>query len=166
MTRKLFPAFIAAGLLLPGAAGAIEIGTVRAQEVVQQSPQYERAEQRMRSDFEERASALQAEARELQEDIRTFQQEADLMSGDERSRQEQALSTRQSDFQLKQQQFREDVQNRERELFEELMAEVRDIIERVARERDLDLIVSDPVYARPSMDLTDEVLRRLSRQDD
>ena len=164
MNRKLIPALGAVCLLIPGLAGAVEIGTVRAQEVVQKSPQYEDAEQRMRSDFEERASTLQAEARQLQSDIETFQKEADLMAADERENKEQELTTRQRDFQLKQQQFREDVSNRERELFEELMGEVRDIIEKVAREKDLDLIVSDPVYARPSMDLTDEVLRRLSDQ--
>lgn len=162
MNRKLIPALGAVCLLIPGLAGAVEIGTVRAQEVVQKSPQYERAEQRMRSDFEERASTLQAEARQLQSDIETFQKEADLMAADERENKEQELTTRQRDFQLKQKQFREDVSNRERELFEELMGEVREIIEKMAREKDLDLIVSDPVYARPSMDLTDEVLRRLS----
>ncbi|WP_043766397.1 OmpH family outer membrane protein [Algiphilus aromaticivorans] len=166
MTKKLIPALAAASLLIPGLASAVEIGTVRAQEVVQQSPQYEEAEQRMRSDFEERASTLQAEARQLQSDIETFQKEADLMAADARQEQEQELTTRQRDFQLKQKQFREDVSNRERELFEELMGEVRDIIEKVAREKGLDLIVSDPVYAKPSMDLTDEVLRRLSQQAD
>lgn len=166
MTRTLIPAFGALCLLLPGIASAVEIGTVRAQEVVQQSPQYEAAEARMRADFEERASTLQGEAQKLQSDIETFQKEADLMSADERSRQEEELTMRQRDFQLKQEQFREDVSTRERELFEELMGKVRDIIEKVAREKDLDLIVSDPVYARPAMDLTDEVLRRLSDRDD
>lgn len=166
MMKKLIPALSAVGLLIPGLASAVEIGSVRAQEVVQQSPQYERAEERMRSDFEERASTLQGEARELQSEIETFQKEADLMAADARQEKEQELTTRQRDFQLKQQQFREDVSNRERELFEELMGEVRDIIEKVAREKGLDLIVSDPVYAKPSMDLTDEVLRRLSQQAD
>jgi outer membrane protein len=166
MTKHLIPALGAICLLIPGLASALEIGTVRAQEVVQDSPQYERAEEQMRSDFEERASSLQAEARQLQSDIETFQKEADLMAADARDKKEEELTTRQRDFQLKQQQFREDVSNRERELFQELMAEVRDIIEKVAREKDLDLVVSDPVYARPSMDITDEVLRRLSDQAD
>lgn len=166
MTKHLIPALGAICLLIPGLASALEIGTVRAQEVVQDSPQYERAEEQMRSDFEERASSLQAEARQLQSDIETFQKEADLMAADARDEKEEELTTRQRDFQLKQQQFREDVSNRERELFQKLMAEVRDIIEKVAREKDLDLVVSDPVYARPSMDITDEVLRRLSDQAD
>jgi outer membrane protein len=166
MTKKLLPALGAFCFLIPGLASAVEIGTVRAQEVVQQSPQYEQAEQRMRSDFEERASTLQAEARQLQSEIETFQKEADLMAADAREQKEQELTTRQRDFQLKQQQFREDVSNRERELFEGLMGEVRGIIEKVARDKGLDLIVSDPVYAKPSMDLTDEVLRRLSKQAD
>ncbi|MCK5771895.1 OmpH family outer membrane protein [Algiphilus sp.] len=166
MYRKLIPLSALLLALTPGMAAAIEIGTVRAQELVQKSPQYEKAEARMRSDFESRASELQEEAQQLQEDIQTFQQEADLMSAEDRTQKEQELSTRQNDFQLKQRRFREDVSNRERELYQEMMGKIRDEIEDVARERGLDLIVPDPVYAAPELDLTDAVLKKLQQSDD
>lgn len=165
MQKPLIPVFAMLLALAPGLANAIEIGTVRAQELVQKSPQYERAEQRMKEDFERRASALQEEASALEEDIQKFQQEADLMSASDREAREQELTTRQNDFQLKQRKFRQDVSNRERELFQELMGEIRGVIEDVARERGLDLVVPDPVYAAPSLDLTDAVLKELVKRD-
>lgn len=166
MYRKLIPLSALLLALAPGMAAAIEIGTVRAQELVQKSPQYEKAEARMRSDFESRASELQEEAQQLQEDIQTFQKEADLMSAEDRTQKEQELSTRQNDFQLKQRRFREDVSNRERELYQEMMGKIRGVIEQVARERGLDLIMPDPVYASPELDLTDAVLKKLEQQKD
>lgn len=159
---------ISAGLalaFLPGLASALNIGVIRAQDVVTESPQYERAEQRMRNDFERRAEQLQREANRLQEDIGSFRQEADLLSAGDRERRQQELATRSNDFELKQRQFREDVQNRERELFEDIMDKIRTVIERVARERDLDVIFPDAVYVAPRYDLTDIVLEELRKLD-
>lgn len=164
MKLKTFSIILAAlATMAPGLASAVSIAVIRANDVVTQSPQYEAAENRMRADFEQRGEQLQSEARQLEQDIRSFAQEADMLAPADRERREQELTTRQNDFQLKQQQFREDVANRERELFEEIMEKIRVVIERIARERELDLILPDAVYAAPQLDLTEIVLRELQK---
>jgi outer membrane protein len=164
--KRVTAMFLAATLMtvaLPAAA-QVKIATIRANDVVRESPQYRAAEERMKADFERRAAELQTEARGLEEDIRKFQQEADLLSPADRQRREQELTTRQADFGLKQRQFREDVGNRERELFEDMMEKIRETIESVARAKNLELVVQDPVFAIPSLDITEEVLTRLRAQ--
>jgi len=162
MNRSLISAvFLSAILLFPGLASAQKVGFIRANELVQQSPQYQAAEERMKADFESRAAALQSEASKLEEDIKKFQKESDLLAPADRESKQQELQTRQNDFALKNRQFREDVSNREQELLEEMMVEIRSVIETVARRRGLDIVVSDPVYAAPEHDLTDAVLKEL-----
>jgi outer membrane protein len=157
-------ATLAAMMFAAAASAQPKIGTVRAQDLVQQSPQYQAAEARMKADFERRATELQSEGRQLQEDLRKFQQEADLMAPADRVQREKDLNTRQIDFGYKQRQFQEDVQNRERELFVELMTRIRDTIEKVARDQGLDLVLQDPIYASPGIDITDEILKRLQAE--
>lgn len=164
--KRLTALFVAASLMtvaLPAAA-QVKIGTIRANDVVRESPQFKAAEERMKADFERRAVELQGEVRKFEEDLGKFQQEADLLSPADRQRREQDLTTRQADLGLKQRQFREDVGNRERELFEGMMEKIRETIEAVAKAKKLQLVVQDPVYAEPSLDITDEVLKRLASQ--
>lgn len=164
--KRLTALFVAASLMtvaLPAAA-QVKIGTIRANDVVRESPQFKAAEERMKADFERRAVELQGEVRKFEEDLVKFQQEADLLSPTDRQRREQDLTTRQADLGLKQRQFREDVGNRERELFEGMMEKIRETIEAVAKAKKLQLVVQDPVYAEPSLDITEDVLKRLSSQ--
>ncbi len=151
-----------AGLALTGAAQAeIKIGTIRANDVVRQSPYYKSAESKMRAEFDKRQQELESTGKQLAEDIKKFQRDADIMSPDERAKKEKDLSARQVDFQYAQQKFREDASARDRELTQDLMGKIKDAIQQVAREKSLDLVVQDPVYSQPSMDITDEVLKLL-----
>lgn len=164
--KRLTALFVAASLMtvaLPAAA-QVAIGTIRANDVVRESPQFKAAEERMKADFERRAVELQGEVRSFEEDLQKFQQEADLLSPTDRQRREQDLTTRQADLGLKQRQFREDVANRERELFDGMMEKIRETIESVAKAKKLQLVVQDPVYVEPALDITDDVLQRLTSQ--
>lgn len=151
-----------AALLASGIAAAdVKIGTIRADELVSKSPQYKALETKMKADFERRANEMQAEANKLKSDLEQFRKEADTLSPQDRARREKDLNTRQIDFGYKERQFREDVQNRQRELTGEMMDQIKGVIEAVAKEKGLDLVLQDPVYASSNIDVTNEVLNRL-----
>ena len=152
----------AVALAAAGAAQAeIKIATIRANDVIRESPYYKSAESKMRSEFDKRQNDLETSGKALAEDIKKFQRDADIMAPDERARKEKDLSARQVDFQYAQQKFREDAAARDRELTQDLMGKIKDAIQQVAKDKGVDLVVQDPVYAIPSMDITDDVLKAL-----
>ncbi len=152
----------AATMALAGPALAeTKIATIRAQEVVRESPFYKAAETKMRAEFDKRQSELEATGKSLAEDIKKFQRDADIMAPDERAKKEKDLSARQVDFQYAQQKFKEDATTRDRELTQDLMSKIKDAIQTVAKEKGLDLVIQDPVYTVPTLDITDAVLKQL-----
>jgi outer membrane protein len=152
----------AAALAFTGSALAeVKVGTIRANDVVRESPYYKAAETKMRGEFDKRQQELETTGKALAEDIKKFQRDADIMAPDERAKKEKDLSARQVDFQYAQQKFKEDATQRDRELTTDLMTKIKDAIQQVAKEKGLDLVVQDPVFSAPALDITDAVLKQL-----
>jgi outer membrane protein len=152
----------AAALAVPAAhAQSAKIGAIRTADVVLQSPQYKASAEKMKQEFDRRRNDLEAEAKKLEDDLKKFQREADLLSAADRAKTEKDLNTRRIDFGYKQRQFSEDMSNRDRQLTQEMRSKINDVILAVAKEKGYDLIVQDPAYAAEAVDITDEVLKRL-----
>ncbi len=148
----------------PALAQDMKILAIRSSELVQQSPQFKAGQDKMKQEFERRANDLEAEAKKLAEDIKSFQKEAELLSAADRAKKEKDLNTRKIDFEYKSRQFQEERTNRERQLFTEMMGKIKGVIEAVAKEKGATLVIENPVYAADGYDITDEVLKRLQAQ--
>lgn len=161
--QKIFAFAIATTLMLTSAAvqAQSKIATIRAAELVQSSPQFKSGQSQMKSEFDKRKSDLETEAKKLGEDLQKFKREQDVMSADARSKLEKDLNTRRIDFDYKQRQFGEDFQKRDRELSESMMAKIKDVVVIVAKEKGVDVVVQDPVYVGPGIDITEDVLKKL-----
>ncbi|MES0874246.1 OmpH family outer membrane protein [Sinimarinibacterium sp. HSW-8] len=145
----------------PALAQELKIASIRSNELLQQSPQFKQGQEKMKQEFERRANDLEAEAKKLGEDIKAFQREAELLSSADRARKEKDLNTRKIDFEYKTRQFQEERQTRERQLFAEMMTKIKGVIEAVAKEKGVTMVIENPVYAADELDITDEVLARL-----
>jgi outer membrane protein len=145
----------------PAAMADTKIISIRAGELVQASPQFKQGQAQMKTEFEKRKNDLEAEAKKLSDDVQNYKKEADVMSPEARTKAEYDLQTRKIDFDKKQKAFGDDFQKRDRELSEKLMAGIKQVVLQVAQEKGADLVVQDPVYAAPGVDVTDEVLKKL-----
>lgn len=154
-------AVLAAVLAAVPATAQTKIAAIRTQPILRDAPQIRAADTRLKAEFEKREADLQAEGKKLGDDIKKFQREADTMAPQQRADAEKGLNTRKIDFDLKQRQFAEQAQNRNQELRREVLEKVNKAIEEVAKEKGLDLVVQDPAYAGSSVDITDDVLKRL-----
>ncbi len=154
---------LAAGLMAVAATAQAEgkIGTIRAADIVQGSPQFKAGQTQMKSEFDKRKTDLEAEAKKLGEDLQKFKNEQDVLSSDARAKTEKDLTTRKLDFDYKQRKFGEDFQKRDRELTESMMGKIKEVVFAVAKEKGVDVVLQDPVYATPTIDITDDVLKRL-----
>ena len=149
-------------VLSVGTANAdVKIITIRGGDIVQASPLFKSGQAQFKAEFEKRKTDLETEARKLQDDAKKFQREADVMSSDARAKTEKELQTRKIDFDYKQRQLGEDAQKRERELYDKLMASIKQVVIEVAKEQGADLVLQDPVFSAPGIDVTDQVIKRL-----
>lgn len=163
-TPRILPfAFLALAGLSFAAQAAAEtvIVSIRAAEVVQSSPQFKTGQAKIKTEFEKRKTDLENEAKKLQDDVKKFQREADVMTADARAKAEKDLQTRKIDFEYKQRVFGEDFQKRDRELSESMMATIKEVVVQIAKERQATVVLQDPVFADPSVDITAEVVKRL-----
>lgn len=158
-------ALMAAAYALPAAAEP-KIAVIHTQALLRDAPQTKAADAKLKAEFGKRETDLQAEAKKLQEDFKKYQREGDTMSAQQRADMEKNLNTRKIDFDLKQRQFNEDAQNRNQELLRDLHNKVGDAIEQVAKEQGLDLVISDPAFNNPAIDITDAVLKKLAALSD
>lgn len=142
-------------------AQQMKIAVVNSSAVVQQSPEYKAAAQQMKSEFSKRRSQIEQEGKKLQADIQAYQKNADVMTSNERVKKENSLLARENDLKYEQKKFQEDFQKREQQLSQNLMGRIKSVIEKIAKEKGYSLVIQDPVYAIPSIDITKEVLKRL-----
>lgn len=155
-----------AALALFAAAGAAQAETkivvVRSADVVRDSNQFKAAEGRMKTEFEKRKNDLEAQGKAFGDDVKAYQRDADTMSADQRAKKEKDLNARQVDLNFAQKKFQEDLSNRDRELTQDMMGKIKDVITQVAKEKGADIVVQDPVYSSPAVDITADVLKRLN----
>jgi outer membrane protein len=157
-----FIGVIALFVLSAGTASAdMKIISIRGGDIVQASPMFKSGQATFKAEFEKRKADLESEARKLADDAKKFQREGDVMSSDARAKTEKDLQTRKIDFDYKQRQLQEDAQKRERELYEKLMNAIKAVVIDIAKEQNADLVVQDPVYSGPGIDVTDQVIKRL-----
>lgn len=165
MSKKSVLAIVAAFPLLLAAGNAsaeLKVAVIRSSDVVQDSPQYRQAEEQIKTEFDKRKDALEAQGKQLAQDIDNYKKNADVMTPDDREKKENELITRQNDFKFQQSKFQQDFQNRDRQMTQQLMGQIKDVITKIAKEKGYDLVLQDPVYAGgAATDITDEVLKRL-----
>lgn len=163
LTRILSILALASGSLLASAPAMADtkIASIRAAELVQQSPQFKAGADKIKAEFDRRKNDLEAEAKKFVDDAEKFKKERDLLSAADLAKREKDLSARQVDLQYKQRQFQEDFANRDRQLTTEMMAKIKGVIVQIAKEKGVELVVQDPIYATDAVDITAEVLKRL-----
>jgi len=162
MNRIQLSVLAAAAFLFAGAANAeMKIASVRVDEVILQSDTFKAARDKFNAEFEKRKKDLEGQIKTFQDDAKKYERDKDIMSPDERAKKEKDLTARQVDLQYAQQKFNDDAGARDREFQKDLVGKLKDAIDAVAKEKGFDLIVRDPLYATSTVDITDDVLKRM-----
>jgi outer membrane protein len=87
-----------------------------------------------------------------------------VLADSDRNRRQRELSDLDRDFQRKQREFREDLNQRRNEELAQVLERANRVIRSIAEQRKYDLIVQEAVYVNPRIDITDEVLKALNSQ--
>ncbi|MDR0716014.1 MAG: OmpH family outer membrane protein [Azoarcus sp.] len=148
--------------IAPPAFADVKIGFVNSDRVMREAAPAVRAQQRIEKEFEKRDQELQRMAKDLQMLQSDLERSGAKASEADRRNKERAFNDLNRDFQRKQREFREDLNQRRNEELASVLEKANRAIKQIAESENYDVILQDTVYASPRIDITDKVVKALT----
>lgn len=143
-------------------AAETKIGFVNSDRVMREAGPAVRAQQRLEKEFEKRDQEMQRMAKDLQVLQEQLERNSATMAEGERREKERAFNDLNRDFQRKQREFREDLNQRRNEELASVLEKANRAVKQIAEAEKYDVILQEAVYASPRIDITDKVVKALS----
>lgn len=143
-------------------AQTIKVGFVRTEKILRESNLAKAAQQKIEKDFARRDKELQDTAARLKGMSDKFEKEAAVMSETDRNRRQREIAELDKEFQRKQREFREDLNQRRNEDLAIVLEKANAAIKQIADEDKYDLILQEAVHVSPRIDITDRVIKALN----
>jgi outer membrane protein len=157
--------FVAVLLAAPHArAQEFKIGFIQIERIMRDAAPAKAAAVRVEQDFKPREVALLKRERELRDERAALERDAATMSQSQRAAREHDLEVRARDLQRAREQFVEAFRARQFEELDRLKERMDQVLTKIAREQKFDLIVQQALYAAPSVDITDAVIKALDQK--
>jgi outer membrane protein len=151
---------------LMGAAKAeaqeTRIAAVNSDRILRESAAAKAAQTKLEQEFSKRDKALQDMAARLKTMSDAMDKNGATMAPADRAAKQRDLSQLDQDFQRKQREFREDLNQRRNEELAAVLDKANKVIKQIAEAQHYDLIVQEAVYVSPRIDITDQVLKALA----
>lgn len=147
---------------LASAQEVTKLGYVNTERILRDSVPAKAALQKIEADFSKRDKELQDMASRLKALGERLERDASIMQESERGRRQREFAELEKDFQRKQREFREDLNQRRNEELAQVVEKAQKVIKQVAEQEKFDLVVGDAVFVNPRIDITDRVIRALS----
>ncbi len=156
-----------AAALLAGAAFAAmaqdaRIAAVNSDRILRDSAPAKAAQAKLEAEFSKRDGDLQAMAQRLKAMSDKLDKDNPTLSDAERAKRQRDLAAADTEFQRKQREFREDLNQRRNEELAAVLDRANRVIKQIAEADKYDLIVQEAVYVSPRIDITDKVLKTLN----
>ncbi len=139
-----------------------KIGFVSTERVLRESVPAKAAQQKLEGEFSRREKDLQDLAARIKTLGERLERDAAVMAEAERGRRQREFSDMDKDFQRKQREFREDLNQRRNEELGQVVERANRVIRQIAEQEKYDFVLQEAVYASSRVDITDKVLRALA----
>ncbi|WP_079433502.1 OmpH family outer membrane protein [Zoogloea sp. LCSB751] len=144
------------------AAAEVKVGFVNSDRVMKEATPAKKAQQKLEKEFEKRDQDLQRMAKQLQGMQEGLEKNGVTMGEGDRRNKEREFNELNRDFQRKQREFREDLNQRRNEELAGVLDRANKTIKQIAEAEKYDIIFQEAVYASPRIDITDKVIKALS----
>ena len=144
------------------ASEAMKIGYVNTQRIFRDAPTAVKAAKRIEAEFSKRDQDLKLMAKQIQGLQESLEKNAVTMPESERRAKEKDLNEQSREFQRKQREFREDLNQRRNEELASVLDKANRTVKELAEQENYDIIFQEAVYANPRIYLTDKVIKALS----
>ena len=138
-----------------------KIGFVNTERIFRESAPAQRAEKKLEAEFSRRERELTELASRLRTESEKLEKDAPVLSETQRAQRQRTLGDLDRDFQRKQRDFREEVNQKRNEEFAGVLQAANRALKLIAEKEGYDAVFQDAAYANPKLDLTDRVLKAL-----
>jgi outer membrane protein len=138
-----------------------KLGFVNTERILRDAAPAQRAQKKIEAEFQKRDQELARIAGELKRMQDDLDKNAMTMSETQRRNREREFGDLNRDFQRKQREFREDLNQRRNEELAQVVELANRVIRQIAEQEKFDIIFQDAVFASPRIDITDKVIKAL-----
>ena len=153
---------LAAPMLAAAQEAPAKIGFVSLERIIRESTAAKSAQERIQQEFSRRDKELQDLSARLKQASEKLERDAPVLGESERLRRQRELADLDREFQRKQREFREDVNQRRNEELATVIERANRVIRQIAEQERYDVIIQDAVHVSPRIDMTEKVLRALN----
>jgi outer membrane protein len=152
---------LALSVVAPSAMAEARIGFVSSERVMRESALAKQAQSQLEKEFSKRDGELQRMAKELQAMQGDLEKNGLTMGESARRTKEREFGDLNREFQRRQREFREDLNQRRNEELASVLERANKAVKAIAEREKYDIIFQDAVYASPSIDITEKVIKEL-----
>ena len=138
------------------------IGFVNTERILRESNAAKAAQQKLEQEFSRRDKELQETAARIKQMGERLDRDVTVLTDSDRARRQREVADQDKEFQRKQREFREDLNQRRNEELASVIERANRVIKQIAEQEKYDLILQEAVYASPRIDVTEKVLRALN----
>ncbi|GAA4405637.1 OmpH family outer membrane protein [Quisquiliibacterium transsilvanicum] len=140
---------------------ATRIGYVNTERILRDAVPAKASQQKLEQEFSKRDKDLQEMAARLKAMGERNERDTAVTNESDRMRRQREFAELEKEFQRKQREFREDLNQRRNEELSQVVEKANRVIRQIAEEEKYDFILQEAVYASSRVDITEKVLRAL-----
>lgn len=159
--KKLVFAVLIGMISSSAVAAELKIGFVNTERVFRDAAPAVRAQKKIELEFAKRDQEMQKMAEQIRKLQEGLEKNSVTMNETERRNKEREFGELNKDFQRKQREFREDLNQRRNEELAAVLERANRTIKAIAESEKYDIIFQEAVYASPRIDITDKVIKAL-----
>ena len=146
----------------PASPPSGKFGFVHTERILRDSAPAMRAQKKIEAEFQKRDRELAGIADQLKRMQADLDKDAMTMTESQRRTKEREFGDLNREFQRKQREFREDLNQRRNEELAQVVEQANRVIRVIAEQEKFDIIVQEmPAYVSPRIDITDKVIKAL-----
>lgn len=119
------------------------------------------AQSKLEQEFSKREKELVDMGNTLKSASEKFERDAPTMAESQRQARQRQLVDQDREFQRKRREFQEDLSARKNEELAQVLERANKVVKQVAEQEKYDVILQEAVYASPSIDITEKVIKVL-----
>lgn len=146
----------------PAMAQETRIAAVNSERILRDSQPAKAAQVKLEQEFSKRDRELQDMAQKIKAMADKLDKDTAVLADADRQRRQREVADLDREFQRKQREFREDLNQRRNEELAQVLERANRVIRQLAEQRKYDLIVQEAVYVNPRIDITDDVMKALN----
>ncbi len=154
---------LAACLSFSVQAEEIKIGFVSTERIFRDAAPAKAATAKLEQEFSKREKDLQELAARVKASAEKLEKDAPVMADGDKIKRQRELTEMDKDFQRRQREFREDLNQRRNEELAIVLERANKVIKQIAETEKYDAVFQEAVYSSPRIDITDKVLKALNK---